>query len=164
MTELQGKQAGGGASGGMKRWLKLLLAGSLALNLAVIGLAAGAAWRHAGFKKQSHRPPEVGAMIFRELDRDTRKMLRQEAGGSHGSYARRREAEAAAVIAALRGAPFEPEALMAELQRQSEARHGFHLKVQQAWVRKVAEMTPQQRAEFAVRMEERIARHRGRRD
>lgn len=156
MTKQQDKQPAAERAGGMKRWLKLVLAGSLALNLAVIGVAAGAAWRHAGDKRHGPRPPDVSAMIFRELDKDTRKQLRQEAGGSHGSYARRREAEAAAVISALRKEPFDAGALLAELQRQAEARHGFHLKVQQAWVRKAADMTAPERVEFAARMEQRI--------
>jgi uncharacterized membrane protein len=147
-----------GARTGMRRWVKLLLAASLALNLAVIGLAAGAALRHAGQKKNWHRPPDVGAMIFRELDRDTRRKLRQEAGGPHGSYVQRRHAEAERVIAILRKDTFDAEALLAELRQQADARHDFHLKLQNAWVRKLAEMAPKERQDFADRVAERFAR------
>lgn len=146
----------------MKLWLKLLLAGSLALNLAVIGIAAGAAWRFSGKEKHWQRPPEIGAVIFRELDRDTRKALRQEAGGGHGSYVKRRHAEGKAVIEALRSEAFDAAALLAVLQGQAEARHAFHSKVQEAWVNKVAGMTAQERAEFAGRLEERMERRRER--
>lgn len=141
---------------GMKLWLKLLLAASLALNLAVIGIAAGAAWRFSGKDRHWQRPPSVGAMIFRELDRDTRKALRQQAGGDHGSYFKRRHAEGEAVIAALRSGSFDAAALRDMLRSQSDARHAFHTKVQDAWVSKMEAMTPEERAAFADRMEERM--------
>lgn len=143
---------------GMKLWLKLLLAASLALNLAVIGIAAGAAWRFSGKDRHWQRPPSVGAMIFRELDRDTRKALRQQAGGDHGSYFKRRHAEGEAVIAALRSGSFDAAALRDMLRSQSDARHAFHTKVQDAWVSKMEAMTPEERADFADRMEERMQR------
>ncbi|WP_264212860.1 periplasmic heavy metal sensor [Leisingera thetidis] len=146
----------------MRLWLKLLLAGSLALNLAVIGLAAGAAWRFSGKEKHWRRPPDIGAMMFRELDRDTRKALRQAAGGDHGSYAKRRRAEGEAVIQALRSAEFDGAALLAGLRTQSEARHDFHTKVQEAWVRKLEAMTLHERAALADRLEERMQRSGGR--
>ncbi|NVK15118.1 MAG: periplasmic heavy metal sensor [Rhodobacteraceae bacterium] len=140
----------------MKLWLKLLLAGSLALNLAVIGIAAGAAWRFSGKDRHWQRPPSVGAMIFRELDRDTRKALRQRAGGDHGSYFKRRHAEGEAVVAALRREDFDAEALLAMLKEQADARHAFHSSVQEAWVRKLERMAPEERAAFADRMEARM--------
>ncbi|UWQ48729.1 periplasmic heavy metal sensor [Leisingera caerulea] len=143
---------------GMKLWLKLLLAASLALNLAVIGIAAGAAWRFSGSDRHWQRPPSVGAMIFRELDRDTRKELRQQAGGHHGSYFERRHAEGEAVIAALRSSSFDAAALRDMLRSQADARHAFHAKVQDAWVSKMEAMTPEERAAFADRMEDRMQR------
>ncbi|WP_291729534.1 periplasmic heavy metal sensor [Leisingera sp. F5] len=146
----------------MKLWLKLLLAGSLALNLAVIGIATGVAWRYSGKEKHWKRPPEIGAIIFRDLDRETRKALRQEAGGGHGSYAKRRHAEGKTVIEALRSDDFDAGALLTVLKGQAEARHAFHTKVQETWVNKVAEMSPQERAEFADRLEERMERRRER--
>lgn len=145
---------------GMKRWLKLLLAGSLALNLAMIGIAAGTVWRFGGKDRDWHRrpPPSVGSMIFRELDQETRKALRQQAGGGHGSFRQRRHAEGAAVIAALRSSDFDAGALLAVLRNQAESRHAFHTKVQEAWVRKLEAMTPADRAAFADRMEQRMQR------
>lgn len=145
---------------GMKLWLKLLLAGSLALNLAVIGLAAGAAWRFSDKDKHWKRPPPVGALIFKELEPGTRMALRQEAGGAHGSYVKRRRAESEAVLKALRSEEFDAGALLMLLQGQSDARHAFHTKVQKAWVQKLEGMTPAQRAELADRLEERM-QHRG---
>lgn len=158
---MQGKPEGGT---GMKLWLKLLLTGSLALNLAAIGLAAGLYLRHTGGDKHGRRPPEVGAMIFRSLDRDTRKMLRQEAGGDHGSYVKRRHAEATVVIAALRADPFDPVQLLAELKAQTQARDAFHSKVQEAWVQQLTNLPPQERAAFADEMEERLSRRGGKRN
>ncbi|WP_424979436.1 periplasmic heavy metal sensor [Leisingera sp. S232] len=142
----------------MKKWLKLLLAGSLALNLAMIGIAAGAALRYGDKDRDWHRrpPPSVGAMIFRQLDAETRESLRQQAGGGHGSFMQRRHAEGAAVIAALRSSDFDAAALLAVLRTQAESRHVFHTRVQETWVRKLAAMTPAERAVFADRMEQRM--------
>ncbi|MFW8594870.1 periplasmic heavy metal sensor [Cribrihabitans neustonicus] len=143
---------------GMKPWQKWLLALSLALNLAVIGLAAGAAIRFAGHERGWHRPPSVGAMIFRELDPGTRAALRREAGGGHGSFPARRRAEAEAVIAALSREPFDAAVLMQLLQEQAAVRHRFHLRMQEAWVSQVSAMTPEARAAFAARMQARLER------
>ncbi len=141
---------------GMKLWLKLLLAGSLALNLAVIGIAVGAAWRFSGTDRHWHRPQAIEPLIFRGLEPETRKSLRLEAGGEHGSYHKRRRAESAAVIEALRSGSFDAAALRDMLRSQADARHAFHTKVQDAWVRKMEAMTPEERAAFADRMEERM--------
>mgnify|MGYP001628054743 CR=1 FL=1 len=62
----------------MKLWLKLLLAGSLALNLAIAGLAAGAVLRHKGGRDgPGGPPPAVGAMLFRDLDQIGRASCRE---------------------------------------------------------------------------------------
>jgi len=60
--------------------LRLLLLGSLALNLLVIGLAAGAMWRYGG--DHGHRPPlPMAATLYRALPEADRDQLRQHIHG-----------------------------------------------------------------------------------
>ncbi|MGR3760202.1 periplasmic heavy metal sensor [Roseobacteraceae bacterium NS-SX3] len=142
----------------MKRWQKVLLAVSLALNLAVAGLAAGAVLRHAGGGPGAHRGPSPGAMLFRELDRDTRAELRRTANEGHRNLGERRRAEAREVIALLAADPFDAGALAAAMRAQAERRHAFHLSVQEAWIAKVQAMSAEERAEYAARLEEQMQR------
>lgn len=145
---------------GMRPWLKALLAVSLAANLAVVGLALGASLRWRDGAYHDRRPPSVGTMIFRDLDRDTRHDLRSRAKGEHGSYNARRRAEGEAVIAILMADPFDAGALADLLRQQAEIRHAFHLSVQQAWIAKIAAMPTDERKSYAQRLNS-ILRHRG---
>ncbi len=145
---------GVGRSTGMRTWLKVLLAVSLAANLAVAGLAIGAAMRWHDGDHPGRRPPSVGAIIYQELDRETRRELRRRAAGEYDSHAARRLAEAEAVIAALLADPFEAQRLSELLQRQTESRNAFHVSVQHAWVALVDEMSPEDRSRYALRLQE----------
>ncbi|MDE4133810.1 periplasmic heavy metal sensor [Phaeobacter sp. QD34_3] len=144
---------------GMRPWLKALLAVSLAANLAVAGLAVGAAVRWRDGDHPGRRPPSVGAMIFRDLDRDTRRALHNRAEGEHGSHIARRRAEGDAVIAILMGDPFQAEALATLLRQQAESRHAFYISVQEAWVAQLEAMAAEDRKRYAQKMQERFKRH-----
>ncbi len=138
---------------GMRPWLKVLLAASLAANLAVAGLAVGAALRWKDGGHPDHRPPSVGTMIFRDLDRDTRRDLRRRVESEHGSYVARRQAEGEAVIAALMAEPFDSRVLADLLRRQAETRHTFYLTVQNAWVARIEAMQPSERKSYAQKLQ-----------
>ncbi|MEL0437003.1 periplasmic heavy metal sensor [Phycobacter sp. K97] len=145
---------------GMRPWLKVVLAVSLAANLAVAGLAVGAALRWQDGGHPDRRPPSVGSMIYRDLDGDTRRDLRRRAEGEHGSYLARRRAEGDAVITLLLADPFDAPALAGLLQRQAETRHAFHLSVQDAWIAQVTAMPTEQRQTYARRLQSKLY-HRG---
>lgn len=141
----------------MKLWLKLLLAGSLAVNLAVAGLAAGAVLRHKGGKDgPGGPPPSVGSLLFRDLDRDTRDALRAKAEDGHGSYRDRRRAETQAFLAMLRADPFDAAALESALEGQAQKREDFQTAVRKAWLAKLAAMSAEERADYADRVESRM--------
>jgi uncharacterized membrane protein len=144
----------------MKLWLRIVLAGSLALNLAVAGLAVGAMIR---FKDEARpRPgPNFGAMMFRELDRDTRRSLRQKAGGDHGSFHDRQRAESKAVLTLLRADPFDPDALAGFFAAQAVTGHDFRTLVQSAWVNKVKTMSAEERAAYADELQDRLRKPKG---
>ena len=147
----------------MKLWLKLLLAGSLALNLAIAGLAAGAVLRHKGGKPgPGGPPPSVGSMLFRDLDRDTKDALRSQAQNGHGSYGERRRAETEAFVALLRAEPFNTAPLEQLLEGNAQKREGFQTAVRKAWLTKLADMSPEDRAEYADRVEQKMRHGRSR--
>ncbi len=148
----------------MKLWLKLLLAGSLALNLAIVGLAAGATMRHKGGDNMGASkggPPSIGAMLFRDLDRDARDALRNKAEGGHESYRAKRRAENDEFIALLRDEPFDASALEAVLEGQAQKREDFQSAVRRAWLLQLTEMSHDDREDYADRVERRMRQGRG---
>lgn len=144
----------------MKLWLRIVLAGSLGLNLAVAGLAVGAAVRFRD-GPQMRPGPMFGVMLFRELDRDARRSLRQKAGGEHGSFHDRLRAEGEAILTLLRADPFEPDALAQFIEAQAATGHQFQTVVQRAWVAKVETMTAGERASYADELQGRMRRKSG---
>ena len=144
----------------MKLWLRIVLVGSLALNLLIMGLAVGAAWRFQDGKGM-RSGPSMGAMLFRELDPEVRKQLREQAGGGHGSHHKRRQADAKAVLTSLRASPFELDVLAQVLAQQTASRHDFQSSVQQAWLRQIEAMSDTERAEYADRLEQMLHKPRG---
>lgn len=145
-----------------RAWVKWLLALSLALNLAVIGLIAGMAWRLAGPDGPGFRPPPLpGAVYTRALDpRDRRALMgdmrralngdRPDRAALRGQYRR--------MIAALRAEPFDPEAVRALIAAQSAVARARLDLGQRLLADHLAAMTPAERARFAARLEEEIAR------
>lgn len=135
-----------------RTWVRILLGVSLALNLAVIGLAIGAAVRFGG-PDGAHRPsPPMGAILYRELPREDRKALRGRAFGSREEHAAKRRDEAVAIDAALRAVPFDAAALGAFLDRQARDREAFQSAVQEAWLARVSGMSDAERAAYADRL------------
>ncbi|UWR45989.1 periplasmic heavy metal sensor [Phaeobacter inhibens] len=138
------------------RRLRWLLMASLALNLAVVGVVAGAAWRFSDHKRGAGMPPPVGAMLFRDLDAETRRSLRSTAEGEHGSYKGRRRAEGDKVVELLRASPFDAMALGGMLEAQATRRNEFQRSVQAAWLDQIVAMTAGERAAYADQLEQRI--------
>jgi len=150
-----------------RRWMVWALTASLAVNLVVIGLVAGAA---LSLRSGSEERRSYSSLRALGLSPYTRAMAKED---WHALRARARaeapregptgersalRAEVRRTIAALRAEPFEPETLAASLAAQhaigeERARFGRRLLVDH-----VTEMTPQERAAFATRLEERMAR------
>lgn len=140
-------------------WIRILLGVSLALNLAVIGLAVGAALRLGGPGADRRPPPPVGALLYRELPREDRRLLRSHAIGDRDTRHARRQADALAVDAALRATPFDRAALQAVLDRQAQHRIDRQRSVQRAWLERVSRMSAEDRAAYADRLQEALRRH-----
>lgn len=140
-------------------WIKILLAVSLALNLAVVGLVAGFAMR--GGPMMAGRVPAMGyAMPYvlalpHEVRRDVFGAVRQDK-----SYRDRRErrAEYRRMIAALRATPFDTAAVEAVLARQAEGASQVQSAAQAAWLDAVARLSDAERMAYTRRMEDALER------
>src|SRR5690349_1236402 len=137
---------------GAPRWLLVVLFGSLALNLLVIGSLAGAAWRHRG-------PPRPLASVVipnllgyaSTLPGERRKQLEQLTRDER-SHIRpfRREVRAAReeTIKALVAQPFDRERFVAAQARQAEAENRARAAVQDLYVKIADNLTPEERHAF----------------
>ncbi|WP_425043649.1 periplasmic heavy metal sensor [Primorskyibacter sp. S87] len=142
----------------MRLWLRILLGVSLALNLAVIGLAVGAMLRLGG--PHGFRPPPRSAstFLFRELPDDHRAALWEEARSTHRKHSGRSGTQVKAVIEMLRQDSFDAEALRETARAQSAARQRGFLELQEIWIERVAAMTAEERVAYAARLEQALAR------
>lgn len=133
-------------------WVRVLLGTSLALNLLVLGLVAGAMFRFGGPDGMRSPPRSIGAAMYRELPREDRRALRS--GKSSTQYQRhgRLKVEAAAVDTVLRATPFDPVAMQALLEDHATARAGFHMSLQRAWLDRVSAMSDTDRHAYADRL------------
>ena len=136
------------------RGVKITLALSVALNLAVAGLAVGA-WLGDGPHRGMPRDMSFGP-FSEALDSDDRRAIRKALMARLGEFRGQREAareEFQALLTALRADPFEPEALKTALAAL-EARNAERLELGRSLIEtRLIEMSPKERADFADRLE-----------
>jgi uncharacterized membrane protein len=101
---------------GGQRWLKIALAVSVALNLAVAGLVAGA-WLRDGPGHGMPRDMSFGPFTEALSDTDRRELRRTLGDRAHGFREARQEMQAdlQALLTTLRADPFDPAAAEAAL-------------------------------------------------
>jgi len=149
------------------RGLKILLALSLAVNLAVVGIVAGVALR--GQDGERHRPLAVRDMSFgpftEALTREQRRAMLREFG-TRGPGLRDMRAQIRGdfetVLAVLQADPFDPEAFRAAVEGQSRRVADRAEAGRDALVALVAQMTPAERLVFAERLQQTLSRRAGR--
>lgn len=134
-------------------WVKVVLAISLALNLAVIGLAAGA-WMKEGSKGM---PRDLSFGPFSEaLSREDRRALRRALMERAPDFRESRDAarqEFSALLSALRAQPLDPVALRAALSA-IEGRNADRLELGRSLIEaRLIEMSDPDRLAFADRLE-----------
>ncbi|MEX0320218.1 MULTISPECIES: periplasmic heavy metal sensor [unclassified Ruegeria] len=134
-----------------RRWPRILLGVSLALNLLVIGLVAGTVLR---FRGDGRHPPAFGPALYRALPDADRKALHGELRGRHDGGSKSRGEDFRALAEALRAVPFEPGAVEAVIEAQAQARAEVHKSLNQAWLARVSDMSDTERADYADRLEE----------
>ena len=144
--------------GRMSRGWRIVLVVSLALNLAVAGMMAGALFsgHHPTGPTGTRSPGTLGFGPFTgALSREDREALRTAYAGRGPTIRELREAarqEAEAMAAALRAMPFEPAAVAALLDTQrGRADERFRLG-QTLLIERIAAMTPEAREALAARL------------
>jgi uncharacterized membrane protein len=158
--------AGAGAKG-CRLWLRLLLVASLAVNLLVVGIVAGALIGRGDDRR--HGPPRdlASAVYLRALPDDQRAALEEALAETLPERESRRAAiaaELAATLGVLRAEPFEPARLAERIAHQRgaiSARSGIGDRL---FVERIAAMTQAERHNYAdalERMLRRVARWRG---
>jgi len=149
------------------RLIRILLVASLALNLAVVGLAAGWALRHAGSGAHPSRLDMAGGPLTRALSTEDRreigKAMREAWREADDGRADLRDSYDV-LLADLRAVPFDP-ALVSARMRQHRERFAVRFKMgQEVLVTHLATMSDADRRAYADRLEERIRTHRAARD
>lgn len=147
------------------RGLRIALAVSVALNLAVAGVVAGAVWRMGSDGRPVPAVRDLGFGPFAgALTDDDRRELRRaflrQAPDMRATRAAMRE-DMAAVLAALRSDPYDPQALRVALDRATR-RTAERLALGQDLIfDRISAMTPEARRAFADRLEQGLTRGRG---
>jgi uncharacterized membrane protein len=147
------------------RWVKILLAVSLALNLAVVGVVAGAALKARNF--DGGRPPDIRELNFGPftgaLSRPQRRALLQGFVADQPPLREMRSlirAEYQLVLDAVRAQPFDPIALQAALAGQSRSTIARLDAGRKALEGVIIAMSPEDRAAYADRLEDGLQRRR----
>ena len=150
-------------------WVKVLLALSLALNLAIVGLAAGAALRDGGPPMRGDRDFGFGP-LGEALDRDDRKALRKAFLDSFPALKQGRAAlrgDFDTLAAVLRAPDLDPAALDAALAQIASRNAEMLARGRDIIADHLKAMDAAGRAAFADRLEkamDRAARHDRRHD
>jgi uncharacterized membrane protein len=143
------------------RGLKIALAVSVALNLAVAGLVAGA-WMKDGPSRGMPRDLSFGPFseaLSQEDRRALRKALADRAPGFREARVAAQE-EFAALLAALRASPFDPAAMQSALAA-IEARNAGRLELGRSLIEaRITQMSDADRLAFADRLENGLRRRR----
>ena len=144
----------------MRLGLRLLLVGSLALNLLVVGIVGGAWITHkrGGFDghPERHGSPYVRALSI-EDKRSLGKALRQ-AYRDHEVDRRADRRSFERVVTLLRQTPLDRDALLGELALQRQAGASRREVAQTIWLEKISAMSDAERVEYADRLDEALNR------
>ena len=136
------------------RWMKVLLIGSLAVNLAIAGLVAGAAWRFAGPDGPPRAGLPLGVALYRALPEEDRRALRRDLRTAGAAHRQARRAFYGAVPEALRADPPDFEALDRLLADERRLHGAWQDEANRAWRAHVGAMTREARADYADRVED----------
>lgn len=150
------------------RWLRIALAISLAINLGIAGIVAGAMFRYGGPMHGGRMTRDLGFGPFTEaLSKDDRAELRRAFLAKLPEMRDGRRAmreDLSALLAQLRATPFDAAGLRTAFDRQNQ-RNAERLELgQQLIFDLVVGMTDEARQAFAGRLEQSLAKGPKRRD
>ncbi len=134
-----------------RRLWRVVLVVSLCLNLALIGMIAGAAFSGKAMGGPPSRVSFGLGPVTDALDRDDRRAIAREVRGRMGNRVARR-ADMQSLVDVLIADPFDPDALHDLIRSQSQQAAEVVSSAQAAFVMRVNNMTPDQRAALAQRI------------
>jgi len=135
---------------GKRRIMPIVLGISLALNLAVLAAAGGAAWRFYGADDKGHgRMGKGGPIYMQALPAGERQRLRAQLRDMA-----RGTRSIAPMIDALRAVPFHADAVASALAQQVEAGRARQAVASAALLERITQMDDAARAAYAARLEE----------
>ncbi len=140
-----------------RRWMPILLTVSLAVNLLVVGVILGTTLRFRG-GDHARVPPGFGFALYHALPKEDRKAMRGELSALRSKGSNRRSQDFSALSQALQVMPFDPAAVQALLDQQSQATADLQAALHQQWLAQVTAMTDGERQIYAERLEEVIKR------
>ncbi len=143
------------------RWLKRGLFLSLAVNLLIVGIVAGALLRPGsgpGGKSPAPRPPvEWMQGVVRQLPEDAQAELRKGFLNNRGELRRIRSGFRATrqeMMRILETEPYDPQAMEALMRQQDAAWRSIVAKGQMLFLDTIAAMTAEERAQFVQNLKE----------
>ena len=141
-----------------RKWTKVLLIVSLALNACFIGLIIGVKLTQDGMRPQ-RAPRAQGSLYLRALSHEARRALGQAMRSYHTREMRQMDRagyENALVL--LRATPYDPEALEDLMEDQTEVSEERLEYAREALIAHLAAMSDAERAEFADALEHALKR------
>ena len=141
-----------------RKWTKVLLIVSFALNACFIGLIIGVKLTQDGMRPQ-RAPSAQGSLYLRALSHEDRRALGQVMRNYHTREMRQMDRagyENALVL--LRATPFDPEALEDLMEHQTEASEERLEYAREALIAHLSEMSNAKRAKFADALEHALER------
>ena len=141
-----------------RKWTKVLLIVSFALNACFIGLIIGVKLTQDGMRPQ-RAPSAQGSLYLRALSHEDRRALGQVMRNYHTRKMRQMDRagyENALVL--LRATPFDPEALEDLMEHQTEASEERLEYAREALIAHLAAMSNAKRAKFADALEHALER------
>jgi len=141
-----------------RKWTKVLLIVSVALNACFIGLIIGVKLTQDGMRPQ-RAPSAQGSLYLRALSHEDRRALGQVMRNYHTREMRQMDRagyENALVL--LRATPFDPEALEDLMEHQTEASEERLEYAREALIAHLAAMSNAKRAKFADALEHALER------
>lgn len=146
----------------MKPWLRVLLFVSLAMNLAVAGVVAGAAWRQGGpDRDRGPRSDRVSVAYIRALSDEDRRAIRDAMRAElPDRTALRTEMRAGfdAILETLRAGELDRDRLAAQISAQFAIGSDIQTTARSLMLDRIAAMSPEERRAYADRLEEELAR------
>ncbi len=146
---------------GLSRGLRIVFGLSLALNLLIVGALAGAWLRGAGPGSGPEPRASIARLLYSELPREDRRAMRNYVRDTVDRTVLRQARVGPELEAALRAEPFDETAVRALMDRQATAMATGQRAMRDAWLRRLQDMSPQERAAYADRLREGMKKLRG---